>query len=59
MGNIENNILAEAQGDKAEQFMRLYMTVQPRVYGFIVSMIHQWTDADDVLQETVSVMWRI
>lgn len=58
METVKNNNFFEEQGDKTEQFMRLYMAVQPRVYGFIVSMIHQWNDADDILQETVSVMWR-
>jgi RNA polymerase sigma-70 factor (ECF subfamily) len=37
--------------------MRLYIAVQPRLYGFLLSMIPNWNDVDDVLQETVSVMW--
>ncbi len=46
------------QIDSPHDFMKLYMAVQPRLYGFIMSMIHKWNDAEDVMQETLSVMWR-
>jgi RNA polymerase sigma-70 factor, ECF subfamily len=52
-----SKIEIDDQNDKGQQFMRLYLAVQPRLYGFLVSMIPNWSDVDDVLQETVSVMW--
>jgi RNA polymerase sigma-70 factor (ECF subfamily) len=52
-----SEIEIDGQKDKGQQFMRLYLTVQPRLYGFLISMIPNWSDVDDVLQETVSVMW--
>jgi RNA polymerase sigma-70 factor, ECF subfamily len=57
MTNKTSKIEIDDQKDKGQQFMRLYLAVQPRLYGFLVSMIPNWSDVDDVLQETVSVMW--
>lgn len=38
-------------------FMRLYLQNQGRIYGFILSMVPDWSDADDLLQETATVLW--
>ncbi|MBN2211091.1 MAG: sigma-70 family RNA polymerase sigma factor [Sedimentisphaerales bacterium] len=40
-----------------QQFIRLYQANEARIYGYILSMIGHWSEADDLMQETASVMW--
>ncbi|MFI4862317.1 MAG: sigma-70 family RNA polymerase sigma factor [Phycisphaerales bacterium JB063] len=44
--------------DRTELFLSLLMTHQRRVHAFILSMVPNRNDADDLLQETIVVMWR-
>lgn len=53
----EGSNSAEFTGDRGQHFMRLYMVIQRRLYGFVLSLAPNATDADDIVQETVSVMW--
>ncbi|QNN21210.1 sigma-70 family RNA polymerase sigma factor [Planctomycetales bacterium ZRK34] len=39
-------------------FIRLYAANQRRIYAFVRVMVPSATDADDVIQETLSVLWR-
>ncbi len=39
-------------------FGRLFVQYQPRIYGFIRSLVAHRNDAEDLLQETASVLWR-
>jgi len=39
-------------------FGRLFVQYQPRIYGYIRSLLLHQADAEDVLQETASVLWR-
>jgi RNA polymerase sigma-70 factor (ECF subfamily) len=39
-------------------FGRLFVQSEPRIYGYICSVVANRTDADDVLQDTASVLWR-
>ena len=39
-------------------FGRLFVQYQPRIYGFIRSLVVHRADAEDLLQETASVLWR-
>jgi RNA polymerase sigma-70 factor, ECF subfamily len=41
-----------------EQFMRLLLEHQSQIHHSILAMVGNWADADDVLQETIAVMWR-
>lgn len=41
-----------------EQFLRLFMESERRIYAFIVSILPNLTDADDVLQETSLILWK-
>ena len=45
------------ESDQARQFVSLLMANQQRIYAFILSMIPNWSDADDLMQETAEVMW--
>ena len=38
--------------------MELFLEHQPRIYSYIRSLLFQRADADDVMQETASVLWR-
>jgi RNA polymerase sigma-70 factor (ECF subfamily) len=40
-----------------EEFMRLFLNCEPRVFAFIRSLVFSRADADDVLQETALVLW--
>jgi RNA polymerase sigma-70 factor (ECF subfamily) len=39
-------------------FGRLFVRYQSRIYGFIRSLVVHRDDAEDLLQETASVLWR-
>src|SRR5262245_32425055 len=39
------------------EFMRLFLSCEPRLFAFIRSLVFSRADADDVLQETALVLW--
>jgi len=39
-------------------FGRLFVQYQPRIYGYIRSLVADRNDAEDMLQETASVLWQ-
>jgi RNA polymerase sigma-70 factor, ECF subfamily len=39
-------------------FLRLLMANQQRLYAFILTLLPNWADADDVFQEATTVLWR-
>lgn len=45
------------ESDRGKQFMTLYTRVQRRLYGYVLSNIPNPSDADDIVQDTVSIMW--
>ncbi|MFC1763901.1 sigma-70 family RNA polymerase sigma factor [Planctomycetota bacterium] len=45
-------------GERGKSFVKLYMAVQRRLYGYILSLIPDPVATDDILQETVMVMWQ-
>ena len=54
---------AQANGEQAgklhaEQFMRLFLRNGARIHSFILALVPNWSDADDLLQETAAVLWR-
>ncbi|HML73601.1 MAG TPA: sigma-70 family RNA polymerase sigma factor [Anaerohalosphaeraceae bacterium] len=42
---------------KSEQFFRLYNAAQKRIYAYLLMFVHNHSDADDLLQETASILW--
>ncbi|MFC1762069.1 sigma-70 family RNA polymerase sigma factor [Planctomycetota bacterium] len=52
-GNCEFN-----EGSPTERFLQLLMANQQRIYAFILGMVFNRSDADDVMQEATIVMWR-
>ncbi|MCK4999036.1 MAG: sigma-70 family RNA polymerase sigma factor [Anaerohalosphaera sp.] len=43
--------------DRGHSFITLYLENERRIYGFIMALVPNWADADDILQETTKVMW--
>ncbi|MBI9017594.1 MAG: sigma-70 family RNA polymerase sigma factor [Phycisphaerae bacterium] len=41
-----------------DDFLRLFMANQRKIYSFILMLVPNRNDADDIMQETLSVMWR-
>lgn len=42
---------------KSAAFFKLFMAEQKAIYAYILSMVHNVPDADDILQETATLMW--
>lgn len=38
-------------------FIKLYLANERRIYGYVRALIPNWSDVDDIIQETASVMW--
>jgi RNA polymerase sigma-70 factor (ECF subfamily) len=45
-------------GERGERFMKLYTATQRRLYAYIVSLIADSSAVDDIIQETVTHMWK-
>ncbi len=43
--------------DRVEIFMRLYQANELKIYGFIRSLVPNWNEADDLVQNTTIVLW--
>jgi RNA polymerase sigma-70 factor (ECF subfamily) len=39
-------------------FLRLFATHQPQIFAYILSLLPNWDDAQEVLQETCVVLWK-
>jgi len=44
--------------DGSDRFVSLFTAAHPRVYGFILSLLPDRAQADEVMQETSLVLWR-
>lgn len=56
MGEIPDQNRSQ-YNEKGSRFLRLFASVQPRLYGFVSTLVFNWADVEDVIQETSSVMW--
>lgn len=54
--NSYNKEKSENQ-DQVQTFLKLFSTYQHRIYGYIMSLTGDWNQADDIYQETMSVLW--
>lgn len=48
---------SDLKDDRGQLFMGLYMGVQRRLFGYVLSQIPDPSDAEDIVQETVAAMW--
>jgi len=46
-----------SDSSKTNEFLRLLMASQRRIYAFILTMVPNHGDAEDLFQETVLLMW--
>ena len=44
--------------NSTEVFLKLFLENHQRIYGFILTLVPAWSDADDIMQETTSTMWQ-
>ena len=44
--------------DRTAEFVGLLLQHQRRIHGYIATMLTNWADADEVLQETSIVLWQ-
>jgi RNA polymerase sigma-70 factor (ECF subfamily) len=44
--------------DRTQEFTRLLLVHQPRLYAMLRAVVFNWTDADDLMQQVALVMWR-
>jgi len=42
---------------KSDSFFRLYNAAQHRIYAYLLTMLHNHSDAEDLLQATASILW--
>jgi len=43
--------------DKHGEFLHLFLKHEPGIYGFVRSVVHNKSDAEDVFQEVAVVLW--
>ena len=48
----------EIKSEKSDKFLSFLLPNQKRILGFILTYVPNYQDADDILQNTVSVLWR-
>ena len=42
---------------ESHDFMQLFLKSQRRIYGYVMTMVPNASDADDIVQDVASVMW--
>ncbi|MGD2093714.1 MAG: sigma-70 family RNA polymerase sigma factor [Phycisphaerales bacterium] len=53
----QNNIQDGANSDSMHEFVRLYSSNARSLYGYILCFVPNWSDAEDLLQDTATIMW--
>lgn len=48
----------QSDNQRNEQFVALFARSQSALFGYILSLLPRWSDAEDVLQQTSIVLWR-
>lgn len=57
--DCQANLLGQPMSDAdKEQFVRLMATYGRRLYAYILSLVPNWADADEIFQETSVRLWR-
>ncbi|MEX0791921.1 MAG: sigma-70 family RNA polymerase sigma factor [Pirellulaceae bacterium] len=58
MNRTEDGMDAECESQLYEQFLGRFVQDQLRVFSYILALVHDRNDADDIFQETSLVLWR-
>ncbi|MHC5160788.1 MAG: sigma factor, partial [Planctomycetota bacterium] len=48
----------DSNQNKTEEFLSLLMSNQRRINSYVLSLVPNMNDADDIMQETITVLWR-
>ncbi|MBN2065115.1 MAG: sigma-70 family RNA polymerase sigma factor [Sedimentisphaerales bacterium] len=48
----------ELENQRSQYFMQLFLKSQRRIYGYVMAKIASPVDADDIVQETASLLWQ-
>ncbi|MBN1471489.1 MAG: sigma-70 family RNA polymerase sigma factor [Syntrophaceae bacterium] len=48
----------EKSNDSGSGFVRQLIQSQNQIYSFILALVPNWSDADDILQDTAEILWR-
>lgn len=43
---------------QTETFVQLFAQSQYEIHSYVLALVHNWTDADDVMQTTSIILWR-
>lgn len=43
--------------ERGSRFLKHYTAVQPQLYGFVSTLVFNWSDVEDVVQDVSSIMW--
>lgn len=46
------------RNNQTETFVRLFAQSQYEIHSYVLTLLHNWADADDVMQTTSIVLWR-
>jgi RNA polymerase sigma-70 factor (ECF subfamily) len=52
------NINSSQDSSRYEEFLSLFRTNEDRIFGFILTFLPNFAKAEDILQETMIIMWR-
>lgn len=58
MSMVDNNHKNYSDGSREGEFFSLFLLNQKKIYAFILSLVPNCADSEDILQETTLVMWR-
>jgi len=48
----------ESAGDRPELFLRQLLSYETRIFSYILKLVPNFTDAEEIMQETYVIMWR-
>jgi RNA polymerase sigma-70 factor (ECF subfamily) len=48
----------EENSSYADNYHRLLYQNQGRIYAYVLSLVGNYADSDDIMQDTISIMWR-
>ncbi len=54
---MDNMDVAKPGKAQNEEFLRLFLANQRAIYAYILSMVPSAADADDIMQDTATMMW--
>jgi RNA polymerase sigma-70 factor (ECF subfamily) len=50
--------MQEKEDSQSQYFIQLFLKSQRRLYGYVMAVIHNPVEADDIVQEAASLMWK-